>query len=244
VPESLEPLAILAVNTLPVTCDERADGGSALKLVDASLDGTVHHLDVHLPKISFNMSTIDTTRRRAIRRHERRTQMSHTSRPARSPAAAGLGGNTRHLVSQYYLTRLRMTLGRLGRLLRQQNTDDLSYALMSLLFTIGRTQPITAGDLAQEEGVSPPSVTRSLARLVGLGLVTRDPNPEDRRAAVIRLTEKGDHEREAIHNDREVWLAKHLARLSEEDIQIIVAALPALERLVEATLDEAHDHLD
>jgi DNA-binding MarR family transcriptional regulator len=171
-------------------------------------------------------------------------QMSHTSRPARSPAAAGLEGNTPHLVSPYHLTRLRMTLGRLGRLLRQQNTDELSYALMSLLFTIGRTQPITAGDLAQEEGVSPPSVTRSLARLVDLGLVTRDLNPEDRRAAVIRLTEKGDREREAILNNREVWLAKHLARLSEEDVQIIVAALPALERLVEATLDEAHHYLD
>ena len=170
--------------------------------------------------------------------------MSHTSRPVTSPEAARLGDNTPHLVSQYLLTRLRMTLGRLGRLLRQQNTDDLSYALMSLLFTIGRTQPITAGDLAQEEGVSPPSVTRSLARLVDLGLVTRDPNPEDRRAAVIRLTEKGDREREAILNDREVWLARHLAQLSEEDIQIIVAALPALERLVKATLNEADDHLD
>jgi hypothetical protein len=41
------------------------------------------------------------------------------------------------VVSQDHLTRLRMTLGRVGRLLRQQNTEDLSYALMSLLFTIG-----------------------------------------------------------------------------------------------------------
>jgi DNA-binding MarR family transcriptional regulator len=147
-------------------------------------------------------------------------------------------------MSQYHLTRLRMTLGRLGRLLRQQNTEDLSYALMSLLFTIDRTQPITAGDLAQEEGVSPPSVTRSLGRLVDLGLVTRDPNPEDRRAAVIRLTDKGGRECEAIRNDREVWLARHLSRLSEEDVQIIVAALPALERLVEATFDESGAPLD
>jgi DNA-binding MarR family transcriptional regulator len=74
--------------------------------------------------------------------------------------------------------------------------------------------------------------------------VTRDPNPEDRRAAVIRLTEKGDREREAILNDREVWLARHLSRLSEEDVQIIVAALPALERLVESTLDEPGHDLD
>jgi DNA-binding MarR family transcriptional regulator len=165
--------------------------------------------------------------------------MRNTQRPARPPAGDRLAADDlRPLVSQYHLTRLRMTLGRLGRLLRQQNTDDLSYALMSLLFTISRTQPIAAGDLAQEEGVSPPSVTRSLGRLVDLGLVTREANPEDRRAAVIRLTAKGEQERELILNDREVWLAKHLARLPEEDIQIIVAALPALERLVEATLED------
>lgn len=139
------------------------------------------------------------------------------------------------IVSQRDLTRLRMTLGRLGRLLRQQNTEDVSYALMSLLFTIGRTQPITAGDLAQEEGVSPPSVTRSLSRLVALGLATREPSPEDRRAAVIRLTEKGDRERDLILHTREVWLTRHLARLSEEDIRIILAALPALERLIDAS---------
>src|ERR1700753_1669591 len=117
--------------------------------------------------------------------------MRQTSRPPTSRTAASQHNEDTPPLSDFHLTRLRMTLGRLGRLLRQQNTEDLSYALMSLLFTIGRTQPTTAGDLAHEEGVSPPSVTRSLARLVELGLATRDPHPEERRAAVIRLTEKG-----------------------------------------------------
>jgi DNA-binding MarR family transcriptional regulator len=85
-------------------------------------------------------------------------------------------------------------------------------------------------------------VTRSLGRLVDLGFVTRELDPDDRRSAVIRLTEKGDRERELILNDREVWLASHLARLREEDIPIIVAALPALERLVEATLEDGSDY--
>lgn len=144
-------------------------------------------------------------------------------------------------VSQRDLTALRMTLGRLGRLLRQQSADDLTYALMSLLLTIARTQPVTAGDLATAEGVSPPSVTRSLNRLVALGLVTREPDPADRRAAVIRLTEQGESEREAILRNRELWLAEHLARISAEDLRIILAALPALGRLVEVGLLDERD---
>lgn len=139
-------------------------------------------------------------------------------------------------VSQRDLTRLRMTLGRLGRVLRQQADDGLSYALISLLFAIHRMQPVTAGDLATSEGVTPPSVTRSLGRLVELGLVTREPDPVDRRAAIIRLTPAGERERTHILHTREVWLSDHLANLDEDQIRLLLDALPVLERLCDPAL--------
>src|ERR1700710_1175320 len=57
-------------------------------------------------------------------------------------------------VSQTNLIRLRMALGRLGRLLRQQNNDGLPYALISLIMTIHRLEPVTAKELAESEGVT------------------------------------------------------------------------------------------
>jgi DNA-binding MarR family transcriptional regulator len=131
------------------------------------------------------------------------------------------------------LTRLRMTLGRLGRLLRQQNDEGLSYALISLLLNIARSQPVTAGELAATEGVTPPSVTRSLNRLLELGYVSREPDPRDGRAYVIRLTASGAAHRQQLLRSREVWLTEHLKRLSAEDSRALIAALPALERLCE-----------
>lgn len=163
------------------------------------------------------------------------------SKPTRTKGRQPAHDGIRSLVSDEDRTQLRMTLGRLGRLLRQQNPEGLSYALVSLLFTIGRTQPITAGDLALAEGVSPPAVTRSLTRLVQLGLATRVPNPADKRAAEIRLTEAGERERTLILQSREVWLTEHLQRISEEDIRIILAALPALDRLVKTDLNSDGD---
>jgi len=139
-------------------------------------------------------------------------------------------------VSHAELTRLRMTLGRLGRVLRQVNDEGLSYALISLLLNIARSQPVTAGDLAASEGVSPPSVTRSLNRLIELGYVTREPDPEDRRAWIITLTEAGMAEREQLLRSREVWLIEHLKRLSADQIDALMAALPALERLCDPEL--------
>lgn len=137
------------------------------------------------------------------------------------------------------LTRLRMALGRLGRVLRQQTDDGLSYALISLLLNIARNQPVTAGDLAIGEGVSPPAVTRSLNRLTELNLVTRQPDPDDRRASLITLTPEGKRERERLLETRERWLSEHLLRLSTEEITMLLAALPALERLCDPALEDS-----
>jgi DNA-binding MarR family transcriptional regulator len=152
-------------------------------------------------------------------------------RSSANPSAGVTDPDGRRDISQEDLTSLRMTLGRLGRMLRQQNTEELSYALTSLLFAISHVQPVTAGDLATTEGVSPASVTRSLTRLVALGLVTRESSPADRRAAVICLTERGEREIQQILKTREIWLNTHLNRLSDDDLSIIFAALPALRRL-------------
>jgi len=146
------------------------------------------------------------------------------------------GRRARERIGHDDLTRLRMTLGRLGRVLRQQNDEGLSYALVSLLFAIHRLQPATAGELAASEGVSPPSVTRSLNRLVKLGLVQREPDPSDRRAAVIALTKAGELERHQILRTREVWLSEHLARLTDPQLKVLLEALPVLELLCDPEL--------
>ncbi|MEU7812203.1 MarR family transcriptional regulator [Pseudonocardia sp. NPDC049154] len=140
-------------------------------------------------------------------------------------------------ISDVDITRLRMTLGRLGRVLRQQNDEGLSYALISLLFAIHRMQPVTAGDLAASEGVTPPSVTRSLNRLIEIGYVLRLADPADRRTAVISLTPAGELERLRILRTRENWLSDHLSRLSARDVEALLAAIPALEQLCDPALD-------
>lgn len=45
--------------------------------------------------------------------------------------------------------------------------------------------PMSAGDLAKAVGVSPGAATTMIDRLVKVGHVTRESNPEDRRAIVV-----------------------------------------------------------
>lgn len=134
------------------------------------------------------------------------------------------------------LTRLRMVLGRLGRVLRQQSVDGLSYPQISLLFAVERLAPVTAGALATAEGVTPPAVTRSLNELDRSGLVVRAQDTTDRRVSLIHMTDAGRRECSRIRSSRDAWLAEHVNRLSPEEIAVLVSALPVLERLCDPAL--------
>ncbi|MBU0759511.1 MAG: MarR family transcriptional regulator [Candidatus Omnitrophica bacterium] len=46
--------------------------------------------------------------------------------------------------------------------------------------------------LARERKVSPPTITGLVDRLLKDGYVRKDPDPEDRRAAMVSLTKKGE----------------------------------------------------
>ncbi|WP_327266625.1 MarR family transcriptional regulator [Streptomyces sp. NBC_01232] len=66
--------------------------------------------------------------------------------------------------------------------------DELTYPVLSAL---ARTGPLSAADLAQVAGVNRSGVTRRASRLEAAGLVRREPDPADRRAHLLVLTEEG-----------------------------------------------------
>ena len=129
-----------------------------------------------------------------------------------------------------------MVLGRLGRVLRQQTDDDLSYPQISLLFSIERMAPVTPSALAASEGVTAPSVTRSLERLRRLGLIDRQISAADGRVSFIKLSLEGHEECMRIRHSRDVWLSEHLARLNANEIEELVRLIPVLRKLCDPEL--------
>jgi DNA-binding MarR family transcriptional regulator len=136
------------------------------------------------------------------------------------------------------LTRLRMVLGRVGRILRQQADDGLPYPQISLLFNIARAEPVTPSQLAASEGVTPPSVTRSLDTLQQLGYVSREPSPHDRRVSYVRLTVAGHQECQRLLHSRDVWLSEHLLNVTSDELRELIRLIPVLEKLCDPELPE------
>ncbi|MFF3910310.1 MarR family winged helix-turn-helix transcriptional regulator [Streptomyces sp. NPDC001848] len=66
--------------------------------------------------------------------------------------------------------------------------DETTYPVLSGL---ARTGPCSAADLAGEIGLDRSGVTRRATRLEQAGLLRREPDPDDRRATLLALTETG-----------------------------------------------------
>ena len=101
---------------------------------------------------------------------------------------------------------LRVVIGQLVRRLRAERRD-LPLAQMTVLGRLDRVGPCGVSDLAAGERVRPQSMASTVAALLATGLVSRAPDPGDRRRVLIALTPAG---REALAVDRrrrEGWLA-------------------------------------
>ena len=89
-------------------------------------------------------------------------------------------------------------------------------------------------DLAQAERVRPQSMGQTLAELEAQGLISRRPDPTDRRRTLLELTDEGRRELAADRRRREGWLAQAIADdFSEEEREVLNQAVALLARLTE-----------
>ncbi len=133
------------------------------------------------------------------------------------------------------IARLRAVLGRLSRRLRPTRAGgELTASQISVLFTVVRSGPIALASLAEVEGLNPTMLSRITAQLCAAGLLTRETDPSDRRAATVAATPAGVRLRERIHRERTQALAEHVQALEEGEREALWAALPVLERLAES----------
>jgi DNA-binding MarR family transcriptional regulator len=130
--------------------------------------------------------------------------------------------------------RLRMTLGRLNRRVRQHGPQSLSSSQASTLASVEALGPVRLGDLAAHEGVTAPTQSRLVGSLEHQGLVRRMPDADDRRATLLAITAQGRRQLDQLRGERSAFLVEQLGRLSPERRTALVAALDALEALAES----------
>ena len=127
--------------------------------------------------------------------------------------------------------RLRLSATRLARKLRQEAQTGLTPSQLSALAAVDRHGPVTLGALADLEQVAPPSVTRVVAKLETDGLLTRRPDPADRRVTKVVVTQKGRNLLGASRRRKTEWLTTRLEDLGDEQRARLADALDTLDAL-------------
>ena len=130
---------------------------------------------------------------------------------------------------------LRVALMRAVRRLRAEKSDaDLTDGQYSVLAVLDRLGPKTPGEIAAHERVQPPSMTRTVAALAELGLVTRTEHPADRRQVLVALTESGTATVRETRRRRDAWLARRLADLTPTERDVLARAAEILRRIADS----------
>lgn len=130
-------------------------------------------------------------------------------------------------------SRLRLAVTRTARRLRQEAGAGLSPSQTAALATIERHGTLTPSELADLERIQRPTATRLLARLEDDGLVTRSPDPQDRRCSLIALSDDGRAVLRAVRSRKEAFLAQRLRDLGDDDLATLARAAEILERMLE-----------
>ena len=147
--------------------------------------------------------------------------MRPTSTPVRPPLAPA-----------DIAARLRLSATRLARRLRQESGAGLSPSQQSALAVIANHGPLTLGALAEHERVAPPSITKVVSKLECDGLVTRAPDPADRRVCHVAISPEGTALLEESRRRKTAWLAARIDELDAESRRRLADALDVLDELI------------
>ncbi|MGC4935932.1 MarR family winged helix-turn-helix transcriptional regulator [Gordonia sp. DT30] len=132
-------------------------------------------------------------------------------------------------------TAVRVAVSMIKRRTRETFADnELSAPELSALSQIDRTGPTAIAELARSTRITPQSMGATVAALERLHLVSRDPDPADKRRSLLTVTDAG---RDVVHSGRDSVTEKMATALAnsftDDEVATLAAAAPLLERLAQ-----------
>lgn len=106
--------------------------------------------------------------------------------------------------------------------------ESWEFDVLAALRRAGPDHRLSPGQLLKETMVTSGTMTNRVDRLAARGLVTRDPNPEDRRAVLVALTDTGRRAVDTAFADLLVDEQQILADLDPQHREAITVALREL----------------
>ena len=122
---------------------------------------------------------------------------------------------------------------RFARTAYQATPVQLSYVSLRAMAAINREPGLRVGELARLEGITQPSMSQAIKKLVDDNLITRHPSPEDARATELMITDKGRDILQKYRADSAAQIVPVLDTLDDDDIAVLKRASELLQHITE-----------
>lgn len=152
--------------------------------------------------------------------------------PAEGGGPRGRHGGERFEIPEDGDGRLAFMLRSVGRMMRVRFDEREGQRRILVMLNDG---PLTQRDLTERLGIQPGSASEIVSKLEGGGLITRTPNPRDRRTMDVQLTESGREEAVRAEAERRERRAELFSCLSEEEKSTLTGLLEKLRESWEGT---------
>lgn len=122
---------------------------------------------------------------------------------------------------------------RFARTAYQATPVQLSYVSLRAMAAINREPGLRVGELARLEGITQPSMSQAIKKLVDDNLITRHPSPEDARATDLMITDKGRDILQKYRADSAAQIVPALDSLPDEDVAVLKRGSELLQHITE-----------
>lgn len=135
---------------------------------------------------------------------------------------------------------LRAAVNRLAHALREPAArHGITPSRLTALATLERHGAMRPGDLANRMNITPASMSRLTEALEEGGWIGREPDPADRRACLLSVSDHGRTTLVDLRRENDSDLARDITGLTDDQRTTLSAALPVLVALADRRLDSA-----
>ena len=106
----------------------------------------------------------------------------------------------------------------LFRVVLQQFGTDIAPHHLMIMKLLQESGTLHSSEIGDAISIAKPQMTHSIDKLIGLGMVEREPDTEDRRKISIRLTAKGQDTVERLDKIMKDLVRNKLSVLSEDEL--------------------------
>ncbi|MER7016230.1 MarR family transcriptional regulator [Saccharopolyspora sp. NPDC000359] len=123
--------------------------------------------------------------------------------------------------------------------------DQVPYAAAGLLTELVFRGECRASELAHHRVVDASVVSRQVAQLEQAGLISRRPDPADRRVSLLRATPEGETAVAELERRKAEWIAEALGDWEDADVRELTRLLgDAANDIRRRTIDQGICHAD